>query len=110
MSFERRRQLRAVRGIAMMLEAKAALVIDWTQMPTYNTIMSVAAGTGLLSLVWFARDLARDREVDVEPWALAFAVPGFILVATGLHMTLTWPFAKYFPFDNIIFGETSLAF
>lgn len=25
-------------------------------------------------------------------------------------MTLTWPLAKYFPFDNIIFGETSLAF
>jgi len=24
-------------------------------------------------------------------------------------MTLSWPFAKYFPFDNIIFGEPSLA-
>ena len=86
------------------------LVIDWTQMPTYNTIMSVAAGSALMSLVSFARALGREPDVDVEPWALAFAVPGFILTATGLHMSLTWPMAKYFPYDNIIFGETSLGF
>ncbi|SEB62386.1 Protein of unknown function [Paramicrobacterium humi] len=86
------------------------LVIDWTQMPTYNTIMSVMAGAGLLTLVWFGRDLHRGAIEKFEPWALAFAVPGVVLTATGLHMTLTWPFAKYFPFDNIIFGETSLAF
>lgn len=86
------------------------LVIDWTQMPTYNTIMSVMAGAGLLTLVWFGRELHRGAVEKFEPWALGFAVPGLILTATGLHMTLTWPFAKYFPFDNIIFGETSLAF
>jgi uncharacterized membrane protein len=86
------------------------LVIDWTQMPTYNTIMSVAAGAGLLMLVLFAREAASGAEVDLESWAVAFAVPGSILAATGLHMTLTWPMAKYFPFDNIIFGETSLGF
>ncbi len=88
----------------------AGLVVDWTHMPTYNTIMSVAAGAGLLSLLMFARDLRRNDEVHLDGWALAFAVPGVILTATGLHMTLTWPFAKYFPFDNIIFGEPSLAF
>lgn len=88
----------------------AALVIDWTQMPTYNTIMSIAAGGALISLVRFAAALRREKDVHVESWALAFAVPGFILTVTGTHMSLTWPMAKYFPFDNIIFGETSLGF
>ena len=86
------------------------LVIDWTQMPTYNTIMSVAAGAGLLMLVMFVRQVVADRDVDLESWAVAFAVPGFILTVTGIHMSLTWPMAKYFPFDNIIFGETSFGF
>lgn len=89
---------------------EARLVIDWTQMPTYNTIMSVAAGSSLMSLVYFARAVMREKDVELEPWALAFAVPGFILTATGLHMSVTWPMAKYFPYDNVIFGETSLGF
>jgi uncharacterized membrane protein len=88
----------------------ARLVIDWTQMPTYNTIMAVAAGSSLMSLVHFARTLGREKDLHVEAWALAFAVPGFILTVTGMHMSLTWPMAKYFPYDNIIFGETSFGF
>lgn len=91
------------------LEA-SGLVIDWTQMPTYNTIMAIAAGAGLMSLVGFGRALLRERDINIDAWSLAFAIPGIILFTTGLHMTLTWPFAKYFPFDNIIFGETSLGF
>lgn len=90
--------------------ASEKLIIEWTQMPTYNTIMSVAAGAALMSLVHFARTLHREKDVLLESWALAFAVPGTILTVTGMHMTLTWPLAKYFPFDNIIFGETSFAF
>lgn len=86
------------------------LVIDWTQMPTYNTIMSVAAGAALITLVSFGRALLREKDIHLESWAIAFAVPGLILTITGVHMSLTWPFAKYFPFDNIIFGETSFAF
>ena len=86
------------------------LVIDWTSMPTYNTIMSIAAGAGLLLLVSLARSLHRDSTFRAEGWALGAGVLGFILTLTGAHMTLTWPFAKYFPFDNIIFGETSLGF
>jgi hypothetical protein len=88
----------------------AALVIDWTQCPTYNTIMSIAAGTGLMILVKFARALVREKEINLDSWAIAFSVPGFILTVTGIHMTLTWPMAKYFPFDNIIFGEPSFGF
>lgn len=86
------------------------LFIDWTQMPTYNTIMSVAAGAALMTLIRFARALKREKNVNLESWALVFAVPGFILTVTGTHMSLTWPMAKYFPFDNIIFGETSFGF
>jgi uncharacterized membrane protein len=94
----------------MGLVNEAALVIDWTKMPTYNTVMSVAAGAGLLSIVWLGWLLQHGRRVSLEGWAVNFGVLGTILTITGTHMTLTWPFAKYFPFDNIIFGETSLVF
>ena len=56
--------------------------------------MSVAAGSGLLMLVMFARQVAADRDIDLESWAVAFAVPGFILTVTGIHMSLTWPIAS----------------
>ncbi|RAN78858.1 hypothetical protein B5P43_16570 [Bacillus sp. SRB_336] len=99
-----------------MSMATEALKIDWATMPTYNTIMSLAAGAGLLAVVIFGRDLLRfRRNKDAAPstdgWSLAFGVLGVILSTTGLHMTLTWPLAAGgFPFDNIIFGETSLGF
>lgn len=92
------------------MSVSGGLVIDWTQMPTYNTIMSVAAGAGLLSLFSLGRHVLAGRRFSPEGWALNFGVLGLILTLTGAHMTLTWPFAKYFPFDNIIFGEPSLAF
>ncbi len=92
--------------------AAEGLVIDWAQMPTYNTVMSVAVGAGLILLVMLGRELLRaPGKIVVEGWSLAFGVLGTILTATGLHMTLTWPLAAGgFPFDNIVFGETSLAF
>lgn len=94
----------------MVLAIASRLIIDWTQMPTYNTIMSIAAGAALMSLVQFARALKIEQDLHLESWALAFVVPGLILTITGIHMSLTWPFAKYFPYDNIIFGETSFGF
>ena len=42
------------------------LKIDWTQMPTYNTIMDVSAGAALLTLVWFGRSLLRKKVVHLE--------------------------------------------
>lgn len=98
--------------LAGMQTADKGLKIDWANMPTYNTIMAVAAGVGLLTLVLFARELIRSpRELSTDGWALNFGVLGLILSTTGLHMTLTWPLAAGgFPFDNIIFGETSLGF
>lgn len=93
-----------------MILANSGLVIDWANMPTYNTIMSISAGSALMSLVSFARELKSGRDVQLEPWSIALGVPGFILTVTGIHMTLVWPLAKYFPYDDIIFGETSFAF
>ncbi|MFD7864890.1 DUF981 domain-containing protein [Streptomyces sp. NPDC059783] len=92
--------------------AASGLKIDWTKMPTYNTIMSVAAGAGLLLVVALGYQLLDSRRtVTPEGWALAFGAIGFTLVTTGLHMTLTWPLAgQGFPFDNVIFGEPALAF
>ena len=88
---------------------QAQLVIDWTTMPTYNTIMALAAGAGLCSVANTVRNAAERKQVNPEGWALNFGTLGIILFVTGLHMTVTWPLAAYFPFDNIIFGEPSLA-
>jgi uncharacterized membrane protein len=85
------------------------LIIDWTQMPTYNTIMGIAAGAGLCSIAQTIKKAAEKKQVNPQGWAINFGVLGLVLFFTGLHMTLTWPMAKYFPFDDIIFGEPSLA-
>ncbi|MGE4164298.1 MAG: DUF981 family protein [Vicinamibacterales bacterium] len=93
------------------LLAQSELVIDWENLPTYNTIMAVAAGAALITLVRLGRELHREPgAVSVDGYVIAFAVTGFILTVTGTHMTLTWPLAPDFPFDNIVFGETSLGF
>lgn len=85
--------------------------IEWSNTQMYNTIMSIATGIGLLQLVRFGWLLKRGRQVSLEGWAIGFAVSGFILTLLGGAMTLTWPLSKVgFPFDDIIFGEPSLAF
>jgi len=88
------------------------MVINWANgTAMYNTIMAVAVGVALLMLLRFGNLVLNKKKVAFQGWSLAFAVLGFILTVTGLHMTLTWPLAKLgFPFDNIIFGEPSLAF
>ncbi|ANC71469.1 DUF981 domain-containing protein [Deinococcus radiodurans] len=92
------------------MSTSGGLIIDWTQMHTYNTVMAVAAGAGLLSVVALARQTVRGEPFVPEAWAVNFGILGTLMTLTGAHMTLTWPLAKYFPFDNIIFGEPSLAF
>lgn len=85
--------------------------IDWSQTQVYNTLMSVATGVGLLLIVRFSTLILRRKRVSLEGWSIGFTVPGFILTLLGAHMTLTWPLSKIgFPFDDIIFGETSLGF
>lgn len=85
--------------------------IEWATTQMYNTIMSIATGVGLLQLVRFGWLLNKGRRVSLEGWSIGFAVSGFILTLLGGAMTLTWPLSKVgFPFDDIIFGEPSLAF
>ncbi|MGB3735372.1 MAG: DUF981 family protein [Ilumatobacter sp.] len=89
----------------------AQTMIDWENLPTYNTIMAVAAGVGLFLVAQLGREILADPvEVSVAGYSIAFGILGFLLTTTGLHMTLTWPLAPAFPFDNIVFGETALAF
>lgn len=85
------------------------LIIDWASMPTYNTIMALATGATLMSLAQIGRHLIEKQKMNSTGWALNLALLGILLFTTGLHMTLTWPLGKYFPYDNIVFGEPSLA-
>lgn len=85
------------------------LIIDWENMPTYNTIMALFVGVALISLAHTGKKLVENQKINPQGWAMNFAVVGIVLTITGTHMTLTWPLAKYFPFDNILFGEPSLA-
>ncbi|GAA6765766.1 DUF981 domain-containing protein [Flavobacterium sp. CGRL1] len=86
------------------------LIIDWTHCITYNTIMALFVGVSLISVARMGSGLTSKIKLNPQGWALNFAVLGVVLTLTGLHMTLTWPLASYFPFDNIIFGEPALAF
>lgn len=87
------------------------MIIDWSVTQVYNTIMSVATGVSLLLIIKFFSQLYKGKIGQLEGWAIGFAVPGFILTITGIHMTLTWPLSKIgFPFDDIIFGEPVFAF
>lgn len=95
----------------MFKQGGVQMVIDWSVTQVYNTIMVVATGVGLLLILRFASHVNRGRVGQLEGWAIGFAIPGFILTITGTHMSLTWPLSKIgFPFDDIIFGEPSLAF
>lgn len=102
-----------IRGI------EAPGLVNWAEMPTYNTIMALAAGVGLVMVALLIRDLVRasndglaaDETINTDGYAMGFAVVGLIQFLTGLHMTLTWPLAAGgFAYDNIIFGETTLPF
>lgn len=76
--------------------------------PTYNTIMAVSVGLGLLMLAMLGYRLATGGSVQRKGWAVTFTVLGGILVLTGAHMSLTWPLSGPTAFDNIAFGEPSL--
>ena len=77
--------------------------------PVYNTLMAVAAGLALVMLAVMGRRLARGGTVHRQAWATAFAALGVVLTGLGAHMTLTWPLTGPTAFDNIAFGEPSLA-
>jgi len=77
--------------------------------PVYNTLMAIPAGLALVMIVVMSRRLVNGRSVDRHAWAATYGGLGFILTLLGAHMTLTWPLTGPTAFDNIAFGEPSLA-
>ena len=78
--------------------------------PVYNTLMAIPAGLALVMLALMGRRLAHGQTIHRYAWAAAYGALGFILTLLGAVMTLTWPLSGPTAFDNIAFGEPSLAF
>jgi hypothetical protein len=80
-------------------------------MIVYNELVAVTAGAGLLGFAWFLVHLVTGRRVDSEGWAGFFGGTGLLLLALGLHTTVTWPFGgKGFEYANIAFGQPAAGF
>jgi len=80
-------------------------------MVVYNELVAVTAGAGLLGFAWFVAHVIRNKPIDSEGWAGFFGVTGLLLLVTGLHTTVTWPFGGGgFEYANIAFGQPAAAF
>ena len=77
--------------------------------PVYNTLMAIPAGLALLMIAGLGYRLTKGRSIHRKAWATAFAGLGAILTFLGAVMTVTWPLTGPTAFDNIAFGEPSLA-
>ena len=80
-------------------------------MVVYNELVALTAGAGLLGFAAFLAHLIRGKRIDSEGWAGFFAVTGVLLLALGIHTTVTWPFGgNGFEYANIAFGQPAAAF
>jgi uncharacterized membrane protein len=80
-------------------------------MVVYNELVALTAGAGLLGFAAFLAQLIRGRRIDSEGWAGFFAVTGVLLLALGIHTTVTWPFGgNGFEYANIAFGQPAAGF
>jgi len=71
----------------------------------YLTIMLINLVAGFVLLAYF---VYRGLDgIDWVVWVPGFTIVGIIGLATGLHMTFTWPLVSSF---NIAFGEMSTLF
>jgi len=75
----------------------------------YNTIVGLAAGTGLLLVAQLLKQFAEGKKVQPEGFALAFGITGFIQTVLGLTISVMWPYTKVLH-ANIMLGEPALAF
>lgn len=76
----------------------------------YNTIMTIAAGAGLIGIALLGRQLKKRVAVAAEGWSILFGILGFILSILGTIMSVTWPFRLPGTADaNILMGEPSMA-
>ncbi len=80
-------------------------------MIVYNELVAITAGAGLLGFAAFLADLIRSKRINSEGWAAFFGTTGLLLLVTGLHTTLTWPFGgDGFEYANIAFGQPAAGF
>ncbi len=80
-------------------------------MIVYNELVAITAGAGLVGFAWFLADLIRSKRIDSEGWAAFFGLTGLLLLALGLHTTVTWPFGGGgFEYANIAFGQPAAGF
>src|SRR5687768_11633365 len=77
--------------------------------PVYNTLMAIPAGLALMMIAGLGYRLSKGGSIHRKAWATAFAALGAILTFLGAVMTVTWPLTGPTAFDNIAFGEPSLA-
>lgn len=80
-------------------------------MVVYNELVALTAGAGLLGFAWFVAQLRGNKRLESEGWAGFFGVTGLLLLVTGIHTTVTWPFGgDGFEYANIAFGQPAAAF
>jgi uncharacterized membrane protein len=80
-------------------------------MVVYNELVAITAGAGLLGFAWFLADLIRNNRIESEGWAAFFGLTGTLLLALGIHTTVTWPFGgDGFEYANIAFGQPAAGF
>lgn len=80
-------------------------------MVVYNELVAITAGAGLLGFAAFLADLIRSKRIESEGWAAFFGITGLLLLVTGLHTTVTWPFGGGgFEYANIAFGQPAAGF
>jgi uncharacterized membrane protein len=77
----------------------------------YNELVALTAGAGLLGFAAFLAYLIKGKRIESEGWAGFFAVTGVLLLALGVHTTVTWPFGgNGFEYANIAFGQPAAGF
>lgn len=80
-------------------------------MVVYNELVAITAGAGLIGFATFVSYLIRGKRIESEGWASFFGVTGLLLLVTGLHTTLTWPFGgDGFEYANLAFGQPAAGF
>ena len=80
-------------------------------MVVYNELVAVTAGAGLLGFAWFLTPAHPRQAHRQRGLGGFFGVTGLLLLALGLHTTVTWPFGgDGFEYANIAFGQPAAGF